>query len=219
MSGRDKQAEQNQRQLVQMQTNMAKEQLDFSKERLGRMDALQAPAIKFAQDIVGGDQTAFNRALSIPMSQLKRSQQATVNNVFDTVREGPVRDYMIAKTQRDANADVATMQNQTFLQSLQTLFGAGGEQGNFGLQQLGAGSRFLEGGSAGNQMLMQNAAARKSATMGALGQAAGLAGQVATGGFGGGGGGGSAKPQTPGAVRVPTGGAPAPPKAGTPMPN
>jgi hypothetical protein len=194
MSGRDKQAEQNQRQLIQTQTNMAKEQLDHSKQRLGRMDELQAPAIQFAKDIVSGDQTAYNRALSIPMSQLKRSQQATVNNVFDTVREGPVRDYMLARTGRDANAQVADMQTKTFLEGLQTLFGAGGEQGNFGLQQLGAGSRFLEGGVAGNQSLIQNATARKSATMGAIGQAAGLGGQIAAGGM--------KKPQSPGGATV-----------------
>lgn len=190
MSGRDKQAEQSQRQLAQLQANQANEQLNFSRQRVDRMDSMQKPAIQFAQDIVSGDQTAFNRALSIPMSQLKRAQQATAGNIFDSVREGPVRDFMIARTHRDANAETANLQSDTFLKSLQTLFGAGTEQGNFGLQQLGAGSRFLEGGVNTNQMLMQNAAARKAATMGAIGQAAGMAGSAAVGGM--------KKPQSPG---------------------
>lgn len=178
MSGRDKSAERRQEQLAQEQAAQAKAQLEASNARMAKMDTLQAPATSFYSGVASGDPLKALTAMAVPLSNLEASTKAATQGVFDTVAEGPARDYALSKISRDAPAAKGALMNQAFMESLGKLFGMGTESGQTGMQQLGAGSRFQEAEANTNTGLMDAAAKRKAATMGAIGQLAGMAGSA-----------------------------------------
>jgi len=185
MGGRDKNAERRNEQLAQSQQSFAERLANEASARTAKMDTLQAPGLNFAKMAVDDPTKTMQVAMS-PLSNVTRSQAAAKQNIFDSVPEGAARDFALSGVARDAPAQKAEVLNNTWLQNLQMLLAAGGEQGNFGLQQYGASTRYGEGANASNSVAMNAATQRKAATMGALGQAAGMAGQMAAGGTTGG---------------------------------
>lgn len=194
MSGRDKTAETQSRAIADKQFALMKEQTDAANQRAAKMDSFQQPMVDFYKGLQSSDPTTRLIAGSIPLGNITQSQRAAEGNIFESVPEGPARDFALSQAKRQGAGEKASTLNDLFLKSLSGLAGIGSEQGQFGLQQLGAGARFGEASAAGNQALSQQAVQRKSATLGAVGQLAGIAGGLATGGmFGGGASGGGSK--------------------------
>jgi hypothetical protein len=180
MGGGKSDAEKQQEQLTQQKMQQDQQLYDWSKARTDKMDALMSPAISFAQAIASGDPTKTMQAAAVPLGNIASGFKATKENIYDTIPSGAARDFALAGAERDKQSQTASTLNQSFLQSLNTLFNAGGQQGQFGLQQLGAGLRAGESAMQGNQSLMQADAQRKATTMGFLGSLAGTAGKVGT---------------------------------------
>ena len=181
-SGRDKQAEAQSRQITSQQLQQQQQLYDWSQQRTAKMDELQNPAIKYAQGMTSGDPEKIAFAGAIPVANITKSFNATKQNIYDSVPSGAARDFALASAERGKNADIGSTLNQGFFESLNTLMQAGGAQGNFGLQQLGAGMRAGETAQQGTQLLMNQAQQRKATQMGFLGSLAGAAG-TAAGGF------------------------------------
>lgn len=195
MSGRDKTAETQTRQLAAQQQANSEAQIKASNDRIAKMDAISAPTIDWYTKLASGDPNSINTALSVPLANLRKSQTATESQIFDSVPEGPLRDFMSMSAKRDANANVANLKNQAVVGAYDKLPGLAAPEGQIALQQLGAGSRFGEAAVSTNQGLMDQAQKRKAATLGMVGQMAALGGSIATGGMSGGA--SAAKAKTP----------------------
>jgi hypothetical protein len=185
MSGRDKSAENAQKQMAQQQQAIATEQNAQAKINAQEMKTLQQPAIDFSLGLVSNDPTKRIQAASPMLSQIAKGQQASQQGILESVPEGPARDYMLASMRRDAPSQQYQTLNDLFFKGMDTLTGIGTERGNYGLQQQGASARFYEGAQSAQNNLSQQAAQRKAATMGAIRAAAGVAGDIATGGMSG----------------------------------
>lgn len=177
MSGRDKAAERRQDQLAQQQMNIMQQQVDQSNQRTARMDALQKPYIDYTTAATK-DPLKLMRSTMGGLFDIDRQTKQQQQSIFDMVPEGAARDTALAQVAAGAPAARTAVLNNEFMQALSGLAALGGNQGEFGLQQLGAGLRAGEGAAQTNNAMMQAAAQRKAATMGAIGQAAGLAGSI-----------------------------------------
>ncbi|MGC4048340.1 MAG: hypothetical protein QM757_01310 [Paludibaculum sp.] len=158
-------------------------QLNAANSRMGKMDELMKPAIDVNKTIVSGGADAISSALSIPLTNLAKAQKATEGSIADTMPEGPAKDFAMLAARRDANSNVAGLKTEAYNSALDKLLNIGQAEGATGLQQMGAGVQLGRDAGVTNNALMDAAAKRKSATMGAIGAAAGLAGTAATGGF------------------------------------
>lgn len=182
--GRDKQAENQQRQLAQQQYQQSQELYNFAKQRTAQMDKLQAPAINYATGMASGDPEKMAWAASVPIGNITKSYRASRENIYDSVPSGAARDFALAMNEKGRTAATGTAMNQGFFEALNTLMQAGGAQGQFGLQQMGAGLRAGEASGSTANSLIQAGNQRKAAQMGLLGNIAGAAGSAAGGYFG-----------------------------------
>lgn len=195
-----KAAERQNREIANQQFQQSQQQIAAANQRFARADEYQAPLVAFYKAITSGDPIATQKALSVPMSQLDRSFQGTKENIFTQMGEGPGRDLALFQTFRDRNAQKAGLQSQAFNTALTGLADLGTGQSSFGLQQLGAGSNFGQSAVGTNNTNMQQENQRRAALFSAIGQAAGMAGGLLTGGLtsmGGGGGGAASIPWRP----------------------
>lgn len=197
-------AQKQQEDLSRLQMQQSKELLDFSKQRTAQMDTLLQPLIAFSQMTASGDKGAMNTALAPSISGVTSAYAGSKNNIMDTLAPGAGREFALGQLERDKANNLAQLPNNAYLQSLNTLAQIGSGQGQFGLQQLGAGLRSGEGASQTNSTVMQAEAQKKASQLGLLGSMAGAAGMAMTGGMaggmaksGGGGGGGTAMSLAP----------------------
>jgi hypothetical protein len=158
------------------QNQVMKEMLDFSRARTSQMDTLMKPSIDFFTSLAGGDKTAMNTTLAPQTASITKSFTDAKNNIMDSVAPGAAREFTMGNLERDKANATAMLPTNAFLQSIDALAKIGQGQGNFGLQQLGAGMRAGEGSAATAGAVQQADAQRKAAQMGLLGQVAGAAG-------------------------------------------
>jgi hypothetical protein len=196
MSGRDKSAENalkantaTQDQITAQNQAVAQGQIAKSDIRMASADALKSPVLTYLQNAVT-DPTKTMQVAASPLSNITRASASAKQNIMDSVPEGAARDAALAQAAADAPAQKAAVLNDTFLGSLQTILGAGDGETATALQQAAVAANFGNSATSSNQVamggsstLMNAAQQRKAATMGALGQVAGMAGSFATAGM------------------------------------
>lgn len=189
MSGPKREDKSAQRDLANQQTQISREQVQFSKEDRDQRNLLQDPTIKFNQALASGDRDKIMTAAALPIAELTRGTQTAKENIMNTLPPGAARDFALSQVAREGPAQTAQFINQAHLSSMDKLANIAQGFGAFSLQELGAGLRAGEASGQTRNSIMQADAQSKAATLGFLGSLAGAAGSVATGGLTGGGGG------------------------------
>lgn len=176
MGGRKDDTRNLQMDTARTQNQVMKDMLDFSKARTAQMDTLMKPSIDFFSALAGGDKSAMNTTLAPQTASITKSFDSAKNNIMDSIAPGGAREFTLAGLERDKANASAMLPTNAFLQSIDALAKIGQGQGNFGLQQLGAGMRAGEGSVQAAGAVQQADAQRKASQMGLLGQVAGAAG-------------------------------------------
>lgn len=178
MGGKKSEANTLQMDTARTQNAVMKEMLDFSRQRTSQMDALMKPSIDFFTASASGDKNALNTALAPQTAAITKSFTDARSNIMDGVAPGAGREFTLGQLERDKANTTALLPANAFLQSIDALAKIGQGQGNFGLQQLGAGMRAGEGAAQTAGAVQQADAQRKAAQMGLLGSIAGAGGMA-----------------------------------------
>jgi hypothetical protein len=173
------------RNIAQSQVDLGNRLANDSEARTAKSDTLTQPLISYLQNIISGDRNAQTAAAAPQLGQLTKGFEASKENIFNTMPAGAGRDVALAQLGVSKNSDTSTLLNQVFQNAFPQLANIGNQQGAFALQQLGAGLRSTEGGSASTGQALQADSQAKASTMGFLGSLAGAGGQVAAAKFGG----------------------------------
>ena len=198
MSGKNKQADSMQMQAGQANlaggqalSEVGKYGVDTSKYWMGQGQQLQQPMIDYYKAITGGDMNATISSLGPQLGNIASQTKQSIANTYNQPGgSSAAGDYARAMAQVGQGQQNAALVNSAFNQGITGLANVGSQDLQQGLQYLGAGLGGYGQATGANQsagnigaQLSQQAAQRKASTLGFIGNLAGTAGNVATGGM------------------------------------
>lgn len=180
--GGDNSASKAEQQNAAEQSKVAREYLDFSKQRMASADQLIAPQIDYDKALASGDYKTVLSAMAQPIGQITAGNKANESAIYNMLPPGAARDYALASNLRDKGTQISSTINQGVNAGRQDLTNIGLGQQGVALQQTGAGLNSFQGANSAYNNVAQQQAARKAAMMGPIGALFGAAGTAAGGG-------------------------------------
>ena len=162
------------------QSALAGQAAGTSTQLFGQMENLLQPAINFNTAMASGDTSKMVQAAGPQLANIAQQKQQAQESIYSSTPRGAGQDFALAQLPMQSGMATAQTMNQAANAAPTNLANIGAGLGSMSTQELGAASNLYQGAASSQNDVMQAQAAKKQATMGFLGQMAGIGGGMAS---------------------------------------